>query len=51
MGGMLFALKFDPQKSGAALVVFRSPENKASERTVVDLNTLEGGKVFQSRLV
>jgi prolyl oligopeptidase len=47
-GGMLFALKFDPEKSGAALVVFSSPEDKASERTVVDLNTLEAGKVFQS---
>ena len=47
-GGLLFALKFDPKKSGAALVVFSSPENKTSERTVVDLNTLEGGKVFQS---
>src|SRR5277367_3691996 len=47
-GGMLFALKFDPEKSGATLVVFSSPENKASERAVVDLNTLEGGKVFQS---
>jgi prolyl oligopeptidase len=28
-GGMLFALKLDPQKSGAALVVFSSLENKA----------------------
>src|SRR5580698_5959312 len=25
-GGTLFALKFDPEKSGAALVVFSSPE-------------------------
>jgi prolyl oligopeptidase len=48
VGGRLFALKFDPLKSGAALVVFRSPEDKASERTVVDLNTLVAGKVFQS---
>jgi prolyl oligopeptidase len=47
-GGRLFALKHDPQKSGAALVVFRSPEDQASERTVVDLNTLAEGKVFQS---
>jgi prolyl oligopeptidase len=47
-GGRLFALKHDPQKSGAALVVFRSPEDQASERTVVDLNTLAAGKVFQS---
>jgi prolyl oligopeptidase len=47
-GGRLFALKHDPQKSGAALVAFRSPEDPASERTVVDLNTLAEGKVFQS---
>jgi prolyl oligopeptidase len=47
-GGRLFALKHDPQKSGVALVVFRSPEDQASERTVVDLNTLADGKVFQS---
>ena len=47
-GGLLFAMKFDPEKSGAALVVFRSPEDQASEHTVVDLNTLVEGKVFQS---
>ncbi len=47
-GGLLFALKIDPQQSGASLVVFRSPEDQASERTVVDLNTLVQGKVFQS---
>jgi prolyl oligopeptidase len=46
--GLLFALKIDPQKSGASLVVFRSPEDQGSERTVVDLNTLVDGKVFQS---
>ena len=46
--GKLFALKFDPEKSGASLVVFSSPENKASERTIVDLNTVESGKVFQA---
>jgi prolyl oligopeptidase len=46
--GRLFALKHDPQKSAAALVVFRSPEDQASERTVVDLNTLAEGKFFQS---
>ena len=34
------SLKFDPEKSGASLVVFSSPENKASERTVVDLNAV-----------
>jgi prolyl oligopeptidase len=49
-GGLLFAMKVDPEKSGAALVVFRSPEDKASERTVVDLNTLVAGQVFQSSL-
>jgi len=47
-GGKLFALKFDPEKSGASLVVFRSPEDQASEQVVVDLNTLVEGKVFQS---
>jgi prolyl oligopeptidase len=47
-GGLLFALKFDPEKSAAALVVFRDPEDKASERTVVDLNTLAAGKIFQA---
>ncbi len=47
-GGQLFALKFDPEKSGASLVVFRSPEDLASEHVVVDLNTLVEGKVFQS---
>ena len=47
-GGRLFALKHDPQKSGAALVVFHSPDDQASERTVVDLNTLAEGKVFQA---
>ena len=46
-GGQLFALKFDPLKSGAALVVFSAPEDKASERQVVDLNTLVAGQVFQ----
>jgi len=46
--GLLFALKYDPEKSGASLVVFRSPEDKSSERTLVDLNTLVPGKVFQS---
>ena len=47
-GGMLFAMKFDPEKSGSLLVAFASPEDKVSERTVVDLNTVEPGKVFQS---
>ena len=47
-GGRLFALKFDPEKSGASLVVFRSPEDQASEHTVVDLNTLLDGQVFQA---
>lgn len=47
-GGLLFALKFDPEKSGASLVVFRSPEDLASEHTIVDLNTLAAGQVFQA---
>jgi prolyl oligopeptidase len=41
-------LKFDPEKSGASLVVFHSPEDQASERTVVDLNTLVKSQVFQA---
>ena len=47
-GGLLFALKRDPQKSASSLVVFRSPEDQASERTVVDLNTLVKGQLFQA---
>ena len=47
-GGRLFASKIDPAKSGQSFVVFNSPEDKASERTVVDLNTLVPGKVFQA---
>ncbi len=47
-GGRLFALKHDPQKSASSLVVFRSPEDQASERTVVDLNTLAKGQLFQA---
>jgi prolyl oligopeptidase len=47
-GGKLFALKHDPEKSAASLVVFSSPDDIASERTVIDLNTLESGKVYQA---
>lgn len=47
-GGLLFALKRDPQKSASSLVVFHSPEDQASERTVVDLNTLAKGQLFQA---
>ena len=47
-GGQLFAMKYDPEKSGASLVVFRSPEDQVSEHTVVDLNTLVDGQVFQA---
>jgi prolyl oligopeptidase len=47
-GGLLFALKRDPQKSASSLVVFRSPEDQASERTVVDLNTLAKDQLFQA---
>jgi prolyl oligopeptidase len=46
--GKLFALRRDPAKSGASIVVFNSPENKASEHTIVDLNALVAGKVFQA---
>lgn len=45
--GRLFALKYDPQQSAPLLVTFDSPENKASERVVVDLNTFRGGKPSQ----
>ncbi|HET9086267.1 MAG TPA: prolyl oligopeptidase family serine peptidase [Acidobacteriaceae bacterium] len=45
--GRLFALKYDPQKAGPVLVTFDSPENKASERAVVDLNTFLDGKPSQ----
>jgi prolyl oligopeptidase len=47
-GGRLFALKFDPAKSAASFVTFNSPDNKAGERLIVDLNALVPGKVFQS---
>jgi len=47
-GGVMFAFKFDPQNSAAMLVTFKSPEDKASEKTIVDLNTLVAGKTFQA---
>ncbi len=46
-GGQLFAFKFDPQKSAAMLVTFKSPEDKSTERLLVDLNSLVAGKTFQ----
>lgn len=45
--GRLFALKADPQKSAPLLVTFDSPESKASERVVVDLNTFLAGSPSQ----
>ena len=45
--GRLFALRFDPGKAGPALVVFSSPEDKASERPIFDTTTFEPGKAFQ----
>lgn len=46
-GGQMFAYEFHPQKSAAMLVTFKSPQDKASERLIVDLNTLVPGKTFQ----
>ncbi len=45
--GKLFALRFDPGAPASKLVVFDSPENKASEREIVDLAKFEAGKVYQ----
>jgi prolyl oligopeptidase len=42
-GGKLFALRADPGNSGLKVVVFDSPENKASERTIMDLAVFTGG--------
>ena len=46
VSGHLFALKIDPEKSAPLLVTFASPEDKASERTVVDLNSFIPGHIF-----
>ena len=46
VAGRLFALKFDPEKSAPLLVTFASPEDKASERTIVDLNSFIAGHIF-----
>jgi prolyl oligopeptidase len=45
--GKLFALRFDPGAPAEKVVVFDSPENKASEREIVDLAKFEPGKVYQ----
>ncbi len=45
--GRLFALRFDPGQAGPKLVVFASPEDKASERPIFDTTTFEAGQVFQ----
>ena len=46
VAGRLFALKFDPEKSAPLLVTFTSPEDKASERVIVDLNSFIPGRIF-----
>ena len=46
VAGHLFALKFDPEKSAPLLVTFTSPEDKASERVIVDLNSFIPGHIF-----
>ncbi len=48
VAGRLFALKFDPEKSAPMLVTFASPEDKASERVIVDLNTFIPGHSFNA---
>jgi prolyl oligopeptidase len=45
--GRLFALRFDPGQAGPKLVVFASPEDKASERAILDTTAFQPGKVFQ----
>lgn len=45
--GRLFALRSDPGQAGPKLVIFRSPEDKASERPILDTTTFQPGKVFQ----
>src|ERR1035437_5005508 len=48
VAGHLFALKFDPDKSAPMLVTFASPEDKASERVIVDLNSFIPGHSFNA---
>ncbi len=45
-GGRLFALRYDPGQDGTKLVVFASPEDKASERLIVDTAKLVPGQVL-----
>ena len=45
--GRLFALRFDPGQAQDKLVVFSSPQDKASEREILDTSKLQAGKVFQ----
>ncbi len=47
VNGRLFALRFSPQQSSPVLVMFRSPEDKASEHVIADLNTFLNGKPSQ----
>ncbi|MGB9147115.1 MAG: prolyl oligopeptidase family serine peptidase [Acidobacteriaceae bacterium] len=46
--GRLFALRHDPGEAAAKLVVFASPEDKSSEREILDLGQFVAGKVFQA---
>ena len=45
--GRLFALRLDPGAAGPKLVVFASPQDKASERLILDTTKFIPGKVFQ----
>jgi prolyl oligopeptidase len=42
-GGQLFALKRQPPKNQAMLVVLKSPDNVKSERVLIDPNVMQGG--------
>jgi prolyl oligopeptidase len=46
-GGRLFGLRTDPGKDGVKFVVFSSPEDKSSERQIVDTASFIPEKVFQ----
>ena len=46
--GRLFAMRRDPAASARTLVTFDSPENKASEREILNLGKLMPGTLFQA---
>ena len=46
--GRLFALRRDPADSASKLVTFSSPEDKASEREILNLGKLIPGTLFQA---